>query len=392
MTVGPTTGLVTGVSLGSTNISAAIGSVTATVPLSVVTNAWVLTGSMSTARMHHTATLLPNGTVLVVGGGPGGLTSTISAEIYNPASGTWTLTGSLNSARTEHTATLLPNGKVLVAGGYQGVALSSCEIYDPSTGIWTLTGSMSTTRWFHTATLLPNGTVLVVGGVGAANDTTDLASAEIFNPATGTWTPTGTMSTARYRHTATLLSNGTVLVAGGDDASLSNGGPSVASAEIFNPAAGTWNLTGSMSAARYDHTATLLPNGKVLVTGGGAGNGYATILASTEIYDPVAGTWAVTGNLTMGRYAHSATLLPNGKVLVAGGKAELASAEIYDPVASTWAVTGSLTWGRDSHTATLLPNGTVLAAGGAVSSNTTGFNVQPTNLASVEFYDPAAGN
>jgi hypothetical protein len=382
-TVGPTTGLSTGVSLGSANISAAIGSVTATASLSVVTNAWVLTGSMSTMRVNHTATLLPNGTVLAVGGAAN------TAEIYNPASGTWTLTGNLNSGRTYHTATLLPNGTVLVTGGLSSGALATSEIYNPATGMWTLTGSMSTTRWFHTATLLPNGTVLVVGGVGAANDTTDLASAEIFNPATGTWTPTGTMSTARYRHTATLLSNGTVLVAGGDDDSLSNGGPSVASAETFNPATGTWALTGSMSAARYDHTATLLPNGKVLVTGGGAGNGFATVLASAEIYDPATGTWAVTGSLATARYAHTATLLPNGTVLVAGGSHELASAEIYDPVAGTWSVTGSLTWGRDSHTATLLPNGAVLAVGGAVIPNFTSLTVPPTNLASVEFYDPS---
>lgn len=391
-TVGPTTGLATGVSLGSADISAAIGSVVATAPLSVVTNAWFLTGSMSTVRMNHTATLLPNGTALVVGGGASALSGTNSAEIYNPASGTWTLTGNLNTARTDHTATLLPNGTVLITGGYQGAALSSCEIYNPTTGIWTLTGSMSTTRWFHTATLLPNGTLLVVGGVGAANDTTDLASAEIFNPATGTWTPTGSMSTPRYSHTATLLSNGTVLVAGGDDDSLSNGGPAVASAEIFNPATGTWALTGSMSTARYDHTATLLQNGTVLVTGGGAGNGYATILAGAEFYDPVAGTWSVTDNLHTARYSHTATLLPNGTVLVAGGDTSVntptASSEIYDPVAGTWAVTGSLTWGRASHTATLLPDGTVLAAGGAVIPNGT-FDPSPTNLASVELYDPS---
>jgi hypothetical protein len=389
VTVGPTTGLATGSSLGSANIIATMGSVTATVPLSVVTNAWVLTGSMSTVRMNHTATLLPNGTVLVVGGGPGVLSSTNSAEIYNAASGAWTPTGSLTSARTDHTATLLPGGKVLVTGGYGGAALSSCEIYDPSTGVWAVTGSMSTTRWLHTATLLPNGTVLVVGGSGAANDTTDLASAEIFNPATGTWSPAGNMSTPRYRHTATLLPNGTVLVAGGDDDSLSNGGPAVASAEIFNPDTGAWTLTGSLATSRYNHTATLLQNGTVLVTGGGTGNGYATVLASSEIYNPTTGTWTVTGDLARARYAHTATLFANGKVLVAGGDVELASAEIYDPVAGTWGITGSFNWARESHTATLLPNGTVLAAGGAVTPNSTAFNVPPTNLASVEFYDPS---
>jgi hypothetical protein len=149
-----------------------------------------------------------------------------------------------------------------------------------------------------------------------------------------------------------------------------------------------------MSTARYDHTAILLANGTALVTGGGAGNGFATILASSEIYDPVAGTWTVTGSLTTARYANTNTLLPNGTVLVAAGanySGLLASAEIYDPVAGSWAVTGSLTWGRDYHTATLLPNGTVLAAGGLVIPTSTGVDLQSANSASAEFYDPANG-
>jgi hypothetical protein len=382
-TVGPTTGLTTGVSLGSTTITAAIGSFTAAVPLSVIANAWVSTGSMSTAREYHTATLLPSGTVLAVGGGSF-LLGLASAETYNPNTGIWTLTGSLASARTYHTATLLRNGTVLVSGGLNDLALAGAELYDTTAGTWSVTGSMSTTRWLHTATLLPDGTVLAVGGSGGPNSTTTLASAEIYNPATGNWTVTGSMSTVRYGHTATLLPNGMVLVSGGNDVSLSDGGPALASAEIYNPATGTWTLTGSMSTARYSHTATLLPNGTVLVNGGGTGNGYQTILSSAEIYNPATGTWAPTGSMTMGRYAHTTNLLPSGKLLVAGGAGLLASAEIYDPVAGTWTVTGSLLSGRQSHTATLLPNGTVLAAGGQVQPN--------GNPGSAEFYDPATPN
>jgi hypothetical protein len=412
-TVGPTTGLVTSVALGSAHISAAIGSVTGTVPLSVVTNAWFVTGSMSTIRINHTATLLPNGTVLVAGGASGAsalftpyLSGTNSAEIYNPASGMWTLTGNLSSGRTDHTATLLPNGNVLVTGGVNGNAtrvLSSSEILDSSTGIWLGTGSLTSTRLGHTATLLPDGTVLVAGGYGTAVSAiggipSAETSAEIFNPATGSWTPTGSMSTARFHHTATLLSNGTVLVAGGDGL-LGNpfidGVDSypVASAEIFNPATGSWTPTGSMSAERDHHTATLLQNGTVMVTGcGGA------FWSSSEIYDPLTGTWSISGSLNTGRLAHTATLRPNGTVLVAGGiisgTIPTVSSEIYDPVAGVWSVTGSFNSARAFQTATLLPNGTVLAAGGIVLPNSPGpcnefFCVPPTNLESAELYDPS---
>jgi hypothetical protein len=367
-TVGPTTGLTTGVSLGTSTISATIGSVTATASLSVVANMWSPTGSLTNAREEHTATLLPNGKVLVAGGTEGGPSITASAELYDPAAGTWSPTGSLTNARADHTATLLPNGKVLVAGGNMpivggGTAITgSAELYDPAAGTWSLTGSLTTARSGHTATLLANGKILVSGGhaSGAGGAT---ASAELYDPVAGTWSPTGDLSSPRYDRPATLLPNGKVLVAGGYGP-----GGDTATAELYDPVAGTWSSTGNLATARWFHTATLLPNGMVLVAGG------FTLpnapLASAELYDPVAGTWSSTGSMSARSY-FTATLLTNGTVLAAGGitigtgtGAPTASADLYDPAAGTWSSTGSLSTPRYLQTATLLPNGVVLVVGG----------------------------
>jgi hypothetical protein len=175
---------------------------------------------------------------------------------------------------------LLPNGQVLVTGGIgNGVnSLASAELYDPATGVWTATGSMATARYNHTATLLPSGQMLVAGGI-SEDGVNSLASAELYDPATGVWTATGSMATARTVHTATLLPNGQVLVAGGSEDFISG---YLASAELFDPATGMWTDTGSMAAARGHHTATLLPNGQVLVAGGRDDD---AILASAELYD-----------------------------------------------------------------------------------------------------------
>jgi hypothetical protein len=353
---------------------------------------------MNAARENATATLLPNGKVLIAGGysnitiNTGSLSST---EIYSPVTNTFAAsTPSMNQARTNATATLLPNGRVLIAGGLVAptflemlpFALSSTEIYDPATNTFaTSTPNMNDARTQATATLLPNGKLLIAGGFG---NTGDLSSTEVYDPATNTFaTSTPSMKDARESATAALLPNGEVLIAGG-----SSNGTLLASTEIYDPATNSFaTSTPSMKDARALATATLLPNGEVLIAGG-SGNG--GVLASTEIYDPDTNTFATsTPSMKDARALATATLLPNGKVLIAGGIGEfnpnedLASIEIYDPVSNTFAAsTPSMKEARDSATATLLLNGKVLIAGGGFIPSISGAVISV--LSSTEVYGP----
>jgi len=336
---------------------------------------WMPTAVLHTARSSHTATLLPSGQVLVAGGNIPNLT-----EVYNPVTGQWALTGALHTARFGHTATLLPSGQVLVAGGTgftsgpSLITLASTEAYDPVTGQWTPTGALHTTRAGHTATLLPSGQVLVAGGSQISpGDIEPIATAELYDPATGQWTLTAALHTARVGHTATLLPSGQVVVAGGSTNGLDSG-DYLDTAELYDPATGQWTPTGALNTARSDATATLLPSGYVLVAGGEiSANGIPTPSANTEAYDPVTGRWTLTGALHTGRGGHTATLLPSGQVLVTGGGGEvsppfplsLASTEVYNPATGQWTLTAALNTPRAEHTATLLPSGQVLVAGGS---------------------------
>ena len=321
---------------------------------------WTATGSMVANRSGHAATLLPDGRVLVIGGGSGGKTLA-SAELYDPASQTWTTTGSMDSSRSGHTATPLLDGRVLVAGGRIAASVPpSTELYDPASGTWTATGSMDAHRSGHTATLLLDGRVLVVGG---RNGEGDVASAELFDPATGSWTATASMDAARRGHTATLLPDGRVLVAGGF-----SGETAVASAELYNPVSGSWTPTGGMDGRHTYHTATLLPDGRVLVAGIGDGP------ANAELYDPSTGSWTATGNMLTARFYHTASLLLDGTVLLAGGEmfranfyVPLADAELYNPSTGSWTATRSMLDVHDGHTATVLADGSVLVVGGSPS-------------------------
>ncbi|GEM_PF-1628499 len=285
---------------------------------------WSGAGVMRTDRYLFPATLMRTSEVLVSGGfrvvnGSGAATN--SAETYNPSSGAWTLVDSMDTARAEHTATLLPDGRVLVTGGFNsaGAATASAEIYNPSTRLWTPARNMITARTWHRATLLANGRVLVTGGFSTAQNAT-LQSAEIYNPATDTWTSARQPNFRRDSHTATLLASGQVLLAGGRSALGGLGAP-LTSAELYNPVNDSWTTTDHLNGARFSHTATLLPSGKVLLAGGLAGNDAISTnyLASAQIYDPATGGWRTTDNLDAPRSGHTLTLLPDGRVLAIGG-------------------------------------------------------------------------
>ncbi|MGB8525208.1 MAG: kelch repeat-containing protein, partial [Candidatus Acidiferrales bacterium] len=317
------------------------------------------TGSMESQRIHQTATLLPDGMVLIAGGNNGG-GSFNTAELYNPTTKTFTATGNMTAGRTHHTATLLNDGTVLIAGGYNGDGThASAEIYNPTSGTFTATlDPMTTGRADHTATLLANGTVLIAGGY---NGNGIHNSAEVYNPANQSFTATGDMTVERELQTASLLSNGTVLIAGGENSTY------IASAELYNPTAGTFTATGSMHAARKFHIAEVLKNGLVLVAGGYNG----AYLTSAELYSPSAGTFTLTGSLVVAREEPTSTLLNDGTELIAGGYngAYLSSAELYNETSGTFKATGTMVAARQAATATLLgASGFVLVAGGFNSS------------------------
>jgi hypothetical protein len=300
------------------------------------------------------------------------------------------LTGPMGEGRQIHTSTVLADGRVLVAGGYAlgDGPLASASVYDPATNTFSPTGSLADARGEHTATLLKDGRVLVTGGgiAGWVATGAFLASAELYDPKTGTFSRTGSLATPRQGHTATLLKDGRVLITGGADTKYE----SLASAELYDPKTGTFSATGSMAEPRSWHTATLLSDGRVLVTGGWpAGWSSSSSMVSSEVYDPKTGTFTTSGRMTLGRSFHAATLLGDGRVLVTGGASpvqdDLKSAELYDPKTGTFSATGSMTDGRQYHTSTLLADGRVLVAGGG------GDYTNGVFIASAELYDPKTG-
>jgi hypothetical protein len=263
--------------------------------------------------------------------------------------------------RANHTATMLPNGLVLIAGGTSngGQSLASAELYDPSAGNFTAIAGMTVARSYHTATMLPNGLVLIAGGRG--NRSFGM-TAELYDPRGGTFTATSNMVAERSYHTATMLPNGLVLIAGGEYFTGGLGATATgttAGAELYDPEAGTFSATGSMTVPREFHTATMLLDGKVLIAGG---TNEFVVFASAELYDPEAGTFSATGSMVARREYHTATLLPDGNVLIVGSNW---SAELYGASAAGGAADagGSATTGGATST------GGVPAAGGATGTS-----------------------
>lgn len=352
----------------------------------LLTAPFTATGALAVGHVTATATLLDTGQVLLTGGTATPYDHSAQpaqdrAVVYNPASGDFRTVAPMTTARALHTATRLPNGTVLIAGGEQTRidSLASTELYLPATATFQPAQPMIVSRQAHTATRLPSGQILITGGYSAALGGF-AAAAEIYDPASGTFRPTGTMSTGRQLHTATLLQDGRVLIVGGSGGQ----GEPQASAEIYDPATETFTPTGSLLTPRLLHGATLLASGKVLITGGATG-GELTSLASTEVYDPATGTFRPGNPMATPRQAHTATRLPSGQVLITGGAPGLGlqpadgHGELYDPFTGLFRPAGAMVHARQRHTATLLDSGKVLLAGGQ----------DEDSVLAAELYNPA---
>lgn len=369
---------------------------------------WVLTGSLNVARINHTATLLPDGQVLVAGGSDDDGNLLASAELFDPVTGTWSFTGPMTSPRAGHFAALLPNGTVAAVGGEISCCMNNItmESYDPASGTWRVIGNPGPYGGLFGATVTRSGGIFAAGATTYRSDY--VTASWLFDPVTDTWAPTGGGPVYRQMPHLTLLPDGAVLVTGGtndpDEVMVARG------ADLYSPATGVWNATGNPYVQRDAVAPTILANGGVLLTGGYSSldsasiyfNFRSAVLRSCEVYES-GGTWRLVGDLNEVRAYHTATSLLDGRVLVAGGWGvdgmnTLAhpaiistTAELYDADSETWAYTGPLNRARMMHTATRLRDGSVLIVGGvgSVSAETPTLLNDPAVLASAEIYRPA---
>lgn len=355
---------------------------------------------MSTERYGPlVGVLLQGGRVLVTGPSTDYL-GMGNVDIYDPARG-WSPGPKLSSPRVGALAVSLPGGGALLAGGFPEIGghdgpgpnpIATATTYNPSSGTWTNAPNMSTARAYATATALPDGRVLVAGGydrrvILLTNPSREgvqlvpLADSLFFNPTSSTWTAGPALAQSRFGHLAVALRSGRVLVVGGSDPLHSE--QVLTSAELFDPATGRWTSAGAFGAGRSQFTLTALTDGRALLAGGIAADGY-TVLGSTLLFDPAKNLWSPGPELANVRTGHAAAALADGRMLVTGGADQvgrLASSELFDPSANSWSATGALVTPRSDHLAISLTNGRILAIGGRGSGDP---------LASAELFDPSA--
>lgn len=339
---------------------------------------FVSAGSLTTARTNHSATLLADGRVAVIGGEDFDYQPLASIELYDRTSDSFTAASELLTPRTNHTATRLPSGALLVVGGgltnsIGGPAgdevLSSVELFDASTG--TIEAApLAAARSHHTATLLQDGRVLVVGGASdghsqSASFGDELGSVEIYDPSADAWLAGPPLATPRFLHTATLLADGRVLVAGGSNAAEAE----IVSSEIFDPSSDSWSAGPALNEARVFHAAAALPDGGALVVGGKLAN--IKFLASSERLSPASETFSASAALPESRTGLGLSQLSSGRLLATAGLHGstagfelLQDAYVYDPDAATWSTLGPLASARVLHSSTVLLTGEVLVVGG----------------------------
>ncbi len=344
---------------------------------------WTEGPFLTAIRGTTTAVVLEDGRVLAAGGGVGSI-ALDAAEVFDPASETWQLAAPLAEARRGHQAAILGDGRVLVAGGLaNGIPLASAEVYDPASDTWSTVSPMSIPRLGHSLTLLADGRVLAAGGSALESDEAAAggqtirteASTEIFDPSTGSWSAGGAMGTARFEHTATLLGDGRVLMVGGSGPTGDGEdvGP-LASTELYDPAADAFVGSTDMAAARTNHAAALLNDNAVIISGGAGGDNGDVSLASVEVFDSRAASWTTVGAMGTTRTGHTATALDGGRVLVAGGETvrrgerrSLTSGEVFEfdrGASGEWRSAGDMSCPRSEQAAVLLSDGSVLVIAG----------------------------